>query len=213
MLAVLPVPATLPARICASFSIRSTSSVSEATEPKICATASLGALCIELPFGRSKRFGSGWNRGVNAVLGDWSVGSIITLTDGTPQHLTVAGNPANVGGGDRPNIVPGVDWKLDNPDPSGFYNEAAFEKNALHTFGNSGKNILVGPGTIGWDFSLYKNIRFGEKYGLQLRAEAFNFPNHPNFNFPNSSVGNRNFGIISSARAPRIMQLGVKFVF
>ncbi len=173
----------------------------------------IGSFVYELPFGRGKRFGGGWNSGANAVLGGWSVGSIVTLTSGTPQHLTVAGNPANVGGGDRPNVVPGVDWKLSNPDPSRFYNEDAFVPNEPFTFGNAGKNILVGPGLIGWDFSLYKNIRFGEKYGLQFRAEAFNFPNHPNFNFPNAQVGNRNFGTISSARGPRIMQIGLKFVF
>lgn len=173
----------------------------------------IGSFVYELPFGRGKRFGSAWGSGLSAVLGDWSVGSIVTLTSGTPQHLTVAGNPANVGGGDRPNVVSGISWKLDNPDPAGFYNEAAFLPNDAYTFGNAGKNVLVGPGTIGWDFSLYKNIRFGEKYGLQFRAEAFNFPNHPNFNFPNAQVGNRNFGVISSARNPRIMQIGLKFVF
>ena len=173
----------------------------------------IGSFVYELPFGRSKRFGSDWASGLNALLGDWSIGSIVTLTSGTPQHLTVAGNPANVGGGDRPDVVPGESWKLANPDPSGFYNQDAFVPNQPFTFGDSGKNVLVGPGTVGWDFSLYKNIRFSEKYGLQFRAEAFNFPNHPNFNFPNAQVGNRNFGIISSARAPRIMQIGLKFVF
>ncbi len=173
----------------------------------------IGSFVYELPFGRGKSFGSAWSPGLNAVLGGWSMGSIVTLTSGTPQHLTVAGNPANVGGGDRPDVVAGASWKLDNPDPARFYNEAAFVPNQPFTFGNAGKNVLVGPGTVGWDFSLYKNIRFGEKYGLQFRAEAFNFPNHPNFNFPNAQVGNRNFGKISSARAPRIMQIGLKFVF
>ncbi len=173
----------------------------------------IGSFVYELPFGRGKTFGGDWSSGLNAVLGDWSVGSIVTLTSGTPQHLTVAGNPANVGGGDRPDVVAGTDWKLDNPDPSRFYNEAAFVPNEPFTFGNAGKNILVGPGLIGWDFSLYKNVRLGDKYGLQFRAEAFNFPNHPNFNFPNAQVGNRNFGKISSARGPRIMRLGLKFVF
>ncbi len=173
----------------------------------------IGSFVYELPLGHGKRYGSGWNAGLNAILSEWSVGSIVTLTSGTPQHLTVAGNPANVGGGDRPDVVPGTSWKLDNPDPSGFYNPDAFVPNEPFTFGDAGKNILVGPGNIGWDFSLFKNIRISEKYGVQFRAEAFNFPNHPNFNFPNAQVGNRNFGVISSARAQRIMQLGVKFVF
>ena len=173
----------------------------------------IGSFVYELPLGRGKRYGSGWNAGLNAILSEWSVGSIVTLTSGTPQHLTVAGNPANVGGGDRPDVVPGVSWKLSNPDPSEFYNPDAFVPNEPFTFGDAGKNILVGPGTIGWDFSLFKNIRISEKYGVQFRAEAFNFPNHPNFQFPNAQVGNRNFGVISVARAQRIMQLGVKFVF
>ena len=173
----------------------------------------IGSFVYELPFGRSKNFGSNWGTALNSVLGDWSIGSIVTLTSGTPQHLTVAGNPANVGGGDRPDVVPGVSWKLDNPDPSRFYNEAAFVPNQPYTFGNTGKNILVGPGTANWDFSLYKNIRFSEKYGMQFRAEVFNIPNHPNYNFPNAQVGNRNFGVISSARSPRVMQIGLKFVF
>ena len=173
----------------------------------------IGSFVYELPLGRGKRYGSGWNAGLNAILSEWSVGSIVTLTSGTPQHLTVAGNPANVGGGDRPDVVPGVSWKLSNPDPSEFYNPDAFVPNEPFTFGDAGKNILVGPGTIGWDFSLFKNIRISEKYGVQFRAEAFNFPNHPNFQFPNAQVGNRNFGVISAARAQRIMQLGVKFVF
>ena len=173
----------------------------------------IGSFVNELLFERGKQFGSGWSFGLDSILGDWSIGSIVTLTSGTPQHLTVARNPANVGGGDRPNVVPGVSWKLDDPDPSRCYNKDAFVPNEPFTFGSAGKNVLVGPGTIGWDFSLYKNIRFGEKYGLQFRGEAFNLPNHPNFNFPNAQVGNRNFGIISSARAPRIMQIGLKFVF
>ena len=173
----------------------------------------IGSFVYELPLGHGKRYGSGWNAGLNAILSEWSVGSIVTLTSGTPQHLTVAGNPANVGGGDRPDVVPGVSWKLSNPDPSGFYNPDAFVPNEPFTFGDAGKNILVGPGTIGWDFSLFKNIRISEKYGVQFRAEAFNFPNHPNFQFPNAQVGNRNFGVISDARPQRIMQLGVKFVF
>ena len=173
----------------------------------------IGSFVYELPLGHGKRYGSGWNAGLNAILSEWSVGSIVTMTSGTPQHLTVAGNPANVGGGDRPDVVPGTSWKLDNPDPSGFYNPDAFVPNEPFTFGDAGKNILVGPGTIGWDFSLFKNIRISEKYGVQFRAEAFNFPNHPNFQFPNAQVGNRNFGVISDARAQRIMQIGVKFVF
>ena len=110
-------------------------------------------------------------------------------------------NPANVGGGDCPAVVTGVDWELDDPGPTRFYNPDAFVPNEPYTFGVRERTYWSGPGTIGWDSSLGRNVRFGEKYGGQFRAEAFKFPNPPNFNLPNAQVGNRNSGVIS--RAPR----------
>ena len=103
--------------------------------------------------------------------------------------------------------MPGVSWKPDNPDPSGPYDPDAFVPNEPFTLGDARKNTLIGPWTIGWDFSLFKNTRISEEYGVQVLAEAFNFQ------FPNALVGNRNCGVISAVRAQRIMQLGVKFVF
>ena len=81
------------------------------------------------------------------------------------------------------------------------------------TFGNAGKGVLRLPGRAQWDFSAFKNFRFGEKYAAQLRIESFNFTNTPNFGNPNTAFGNRNFGIIGSAFNPRNMQIGLKFIF
>ena len=84
------------------------------------------------------------------------------------------------------------------------------------TFGDAGKNLLNGPGTTLWDFSLFKNFRIGERIGLQYRFESFNFTNTPRFGFPNSQVGNPSFGQINGVTDEggwRRMQMGLKVVF
>ena len=175
----------------------------------------VGSFVYELPFGRGKMFGSGWSSAANAVLGGWSVGSIVQLYAGTPQHLTVRGNPAGVGGGDRPNVVQGQSGILPRSQRTldRFFNTDAFVAAPPYTFGNAGKNVLVGPRTTLWDFSVFKNVRVGERVGIQYRFESFNFTNTPLFSFPNSQVGNPNFGQISSVSSWRRMQMGLKIVF
>ncbi len=167
----------------------------------------VGSYVWELPFLKNA---TGAKR---ALLGGWSLGSIVTLTSGTPATPGVQGNPARIGGGDRPNVVEGMSPQAANPDPAQWFNPAAFTRPDDLTFGNAGKGILRLPGRAQWDFSGFKNFRFGEKYAAQLRIESFNFTNTPNFGSPNTAFGNRNFGIISGAFSPRNMQIGLKFIF
>lgn len=60
---------------------------------------------------------------------------------------------------------------------------------------------------------MFKSFQVGEKYSAQLRFEASNFTNTPQFGSPNSRVGNPNYGISSIALNPRNLQLGIKFIF
>ena len=130
-----------------------------------------------------------------------------------PATPSVRGNPANIGGGDRPDVVSGQKVKTARQDPAGWWNPGAFTPNEIHTFGNVGKGILTGPGRAQWDPSASKQFRCTEKYTAQFRLEAFNVTNTPQFSFPNVQVGNRNFGIISGAGRPRDLQIGLKFIF
>ena len=173
----------------------------------------VGSVVYELPWGRGKRFGSGWGGLADALLGGWSAGTILTFSSGTPATPTVRGNPSNIGGGDRPNVVSGQAVDVSNQDPAGWWNSGAFAPNATHTFGDAGKGILRGPGRAQWDFSAYKQFRFTEKYTAQFRLEGFNFTNTPQFSFPNVQVGNRAYGVISGADRPRNLQIGLKFIF
>jgi len=155
------------------------------------------------------------NRVVDFFAGGWSVAGIHSLASGRPFGLSVRGNPANTGQLNRPNVVAGEDPELssDVRDPQRWFNTNAFVPNNEFEFGNAGRNILLGPGLFNWDFALYKAFKVTESKMFQFRFEAFNFTNTPNFGFPNSEVGNNNFGRITGAGRPRNLQLGLKFVF
>ena len=113
----------------------------------------VGSFVYQLPWGRGKRCGSGRGAATDALLGGWSAGAILTLSSGTPATRSVRGNPANIGGGDRPDVVAGQDVNPAKQDPSRWWNPGAFTPNETYTFGNVGKGILTGPGRAQWDFS------------------------------------------------------------
>jgi hypothetical protein len=89
-----------------------------------------------------------------------------------------------------------------------WFNAADFVSPGNYIYGNSGRNILVGPGTKQVDFSLFKDFPFNENASrrLQFRAEAFNVLNTPQFNNPNAQIGNAAVGTITSAGAPLLFQ-------
>jgi hypothetical protein len=80
-------------------------------------------------------------------------------------------------------------------------------------YGTSGRGVITGPGTIGIDLGVRKAIPITERVNMQFRAEFFNLPNHPNWSPPNKRVGNNQFGVITGARDPRIIQFGLKLMF
>lgn len=175
----------------------------------------VGSYVYELPFGKGKPYGSSLHPVLDAAVGGWSVGGIVTLASGMPMNLTVQGQPSNTGSGqsDRPDVV--GQWQLDDSQRTldRYFNTGAFVRNQAFRYGNAGRNILLGPGTVAWDFSAFKTFLFTERFNAQFRCESFNFTNTPVFGAPNTEVGNRNFGVISSAGNPRNMQLGLKVNF
>ena len=94
-----------------------------------------------------------------------------------------------------------------------WFNTAAFTTNAINTFGNTQRNTLYGPGAANLDIALMKTTRITERAGLQFRFEGFNIFNHANFNNPVATVTNVNFGKITSAQDPRVLQVALKLAF
>ncbi|HEY0658709.1 MAG TPA: hypothetical protein VGD05_09555, partial [Pyrinomonadaceae bacterium] len=139
---------------------------------------------------------------------------ILTLRTGFPFSVVVGNTDiANITGAGTANSRLNIVGDPFENVPAGYhYNPAAFARPPAGTFGNSGRNILTGPGAQQLDLSLMKVLRFTERFRLQLRAEAFNVLNHPTFGLPVNDFNNVNFGRILSADN-RELQFGIKFLF
>lgn len=178
-----------------------------------------------------------WGSLASHVLGNWQLNGIVTLLSGIPLDVQTGlsgqyfGLAANAPGGFRPDLVPGQPIYLHGADHTVYLNPAAFKAPALGQFGNLKRGFVRQPGLTNIDFSLAKNWKIHERYGIQLRAEMFNLFNHTNFNgfdpglglSPNRDAGgkflgtftatNGNFGRLNTDRGPRNIQFGVKFNF
>jgi Carboxypeptidase regulatory-like domain len=174
-----------------------------------------GSFVYDLPFGRGRKFGSNWNKGVDAFLGGWQIGGIPSFHSGLP--LTIKYNGDSSGTGQRSyrvnvigtphdpqNVGPGALWL----DPSAY---AAPPKG---TFGNIGVGTARGPGMARFDFSLSKRFSITERRYFELRGEAFNLTNTPIFLSPASqTITSTLFGQIRSSEGERNMQVVAKFYF
>ena len=88
-----------------------------------------------------------------------------------------------------------------------------FRSPATYTFGNEGVGALRGAGYVNTDVSVLRDFNFTEQIRLQVRGELFNALNHTNLGLPGLTFGSANFGVISSAAAPRQIQLGARVTF
>ena len=173
----------------------------------------------DLPFGKNRRFLAD-NGFLSTVLSGWQTFGIITAQTGRPftvallPEIDISGtgrSSLGFGANDRPVIV--GDPNAGPRTPDRWFNTSAFVFPRPGTFGNAGRNILEGPGYQNVNASLVKNTALSERLNLQLRVEAFNLFNRPNFDLPDNFLGSPTFGRINSARDPRHLQFGAKLLF
>jgi len=161
----------------------------------------------DLPFGRGKKFASGAHGVTQVLIGGWQVNSIDTFATGSPFTPVMVSSALNSGNaGQWPNRI--GSGAIANQSIHAWFNPADFVSPGNYIFGNSGRNILFGPGTRQFDFSIFKDIVFNETGSrhLQFRAESFNVLNTPQFNNPNAQIGNVAVATITSAGAPLLYQ-------
>src|SRR5207248_5222622 len=130
-----------------------------------------------LPIGKGRKLDTP-NGFVNAIVGGWQVGGLTTIQSGLPQVITFGGvDRSNTGVGyDLPIATGSGSGYLSNPTPSRWYDPAAFVEAPAGTWGNVGRNTLVGPGIFALDFDAHKEFTmpYSEHHKLQFRFEAFN---------------------------------------
>ena len=174
----------------------------------------------QLPFGRGKMFGNSWNRAVDALLGGWQTNGILRFDNGLPIQLTYNGSqPIPTYGTQRPNLSGpltrnnGSNWMQQY-----FATPGNAVAPAPFTLGNAPRELSTAraPGTASTALSIFKQFHYlaRESSLAEIRLEAFNALNHPQFSAPNAQVNSGQFGVVSSqANTPRTVQIGVKVYF
>jgi TonB dependent receptor len=143
-----------------------------------------------------------------------------TLSPGNDNSNTGNAGPVSLAGLDRPNVVGDPRAKV-NPatgaptgTPAQWFNTSAFAVAPPNTYGDAGRNSLLGPGYGSFDISLLRHFTLPEKATLTLEAQSFNLFNRPNFSLPAAYADQpSSFGVISSANDPRELQFAARLSF
>jgi hypothetical protein len=164
------------------------------------------------------------------VLGGWTLSAISQFQTGTPLSVTTGDDFAGVGPGSGAQfwIVNGSPqlsksnrkfsnsssdqnywFAVRNPDGS-----PVFTQPAAGTFNTQrARNFLYGPGFQNHNLGLYKDFHIKETQRVTFRLEAFNWPNHPNWDNPNTDPRNANFGKVTTKSSERNLQFALRYSF
>ena len=186
---------------------------------------------VKLPFDRAFHATSGWS---GRLASGWSISGFTTFAKGLPVSISEPDDNSFTGTQntsapiDLPQYVPGQKLFVNKDPRSGqpYFNNivptptqtcpapgGVFCAEPSGQIGNSPRRFFHGPGLNNWDMALLKNTKITESKSLEFRFEAFNIWNHAQFMNPSGVFGSNQFGFVSAARDPRIMQAGLKFLF
>ena len=176
----------------------------------------------------------------HSLLGGWQISGVTSYSSGMPLSVynggffDNAGVANGTGSGSYVDVIGDPNAKPPVREVAGIagpllYNPNAFAAPRGLTFGNAGRNFLRGPSRTNWDIGLFKRFAIHENTGFELRAEAFNVFNHTQWSSiflgatcyggPDHSAGDPSciaasaFLHPTAAHNPRILQLGIKFLF
>ena len=172
----------------------------------------------ELPFGRSRRWGSDMHAVLDGVLGGWQLSGITTFQTGNPLRILLRRDFSNTGSfpfTSRPDLGAPLQQFDPRADNLRYFNADAFKDPELGTFGDSGRGIFTGPGINNWDIAITKSFSITEDVRVRFRAEFFNAFNHTQFRVAGADlqIFRPGFGQATSARSPRNVQLALRVEF
>ena len=161
---------------------------------------------------------------VGGIVNGWQITGVFSYLSGAPFNPTSAPNRVYTGTGSnagRPNVVAGCDLYSGFQTLSAWFNTGCFALQPGGTYGNAGRDTIIGPNLWDLDNSLTKDFKPSERVTLQFRAEAFNIMNHPSFQLlaTNTQIFagaglNASAGKIQATNSqPRQVQLALKLLF
>jgi hypothetical protein len=166
-----------------------------------------------LPFGKGKNL---LNHGIGAAIaGGWQANWILSRESGTPFSISASATSLNSPGNSQTanQVLPTVAILGGHGPGAPYFNPDAFAAVTTPTFGNTGRDILRGPGLFNLNAGIFRTFPIRERISIQFRAEAFGVTNTPQFANPSATVGSSSLGIISSSMGQRQFRLGLKIAF
>jgi hypothetical protein len=169
----------------------------------------------DLPFLRTREGALG------KALGGWRISGVTFFQSGAPLSAGWrAEDRAGVGpgSGNQPwnisgsPIIPGNQRAFSNSlaDSNFWFDPTVFSRADAGTFGNVGRNVVIGPGFQSWDLAIFKDFRVAEQGRLQFRGEIYNLPNHPNWSNPVTDPASGSFGRVQSKSGERAVQFTLR---
>jgi hypothetical protein len=167
----------------------------------------------ELPFGEEQRWATTGAR--KAIFGGWQMNGVFAAYQGRPFTVFASDASLNMpGNAQTADQVKDTVEKLGNVGNAGtFFDTSAFARVTEVRFGNTGRNILRGPGVVNLDLSLFRTFNLSDRYKLQFRAEAFNVSNTPHFANPENDVNSSDFGKVLETNGDAAMGRSREFRF
>jgi hypothetical protein len=169
-----------------------------------------------LPFGKGRNLLS---HGIGAALaGGWQTNWILSRYSGTPFSISSSATSLNSPGNSQTanQLLPTVQILGGYGPGDPYFNTAAFAAVSTPTFGNTGRDIIRGPGVFNVNASIFRTFSIRERFKAQFRAEALGLTNTPEFANPGATAGNSSLGIISATNTPsgaRQFRFGLKLSF
>lgn len=166
----------------------------------------------DLPFGAGRKYA---NSGVpKAILGGWQLNGLWTWESGLPLLFTASSTSLNAPGNSQwPELVAPVQI-LGHEGPGQYwFTPSSFANPAAGTIGNVGRDILYGPNLFAINASLFRVFNLTERFKLEFRAEAYNLTNTPEFDLPDTTLGDAAFGQITTEHGSQSVQTNPNRLF
>jgi hypothetical protein len=152
---------------------------------------------------------------ISSVVRGWKIGLLETVMSGPPFTVITAANTTNAfpAGALRPNLLGHPELPSDERTVARWFDTTAFAAPPPFTFGNAPRSVLRGAPLLTTDLTTERAFQLTERYRFELRGEFYNLLNHANFNVPGFTFGAPDFGVVTSARPGRTVQLAARLAF
>jgi hypothetical protein len=168
----------------------------------------------EVPIGRGRALGRNMPRGLDALIGNWQLGGILTLRSGFPLTIQGPDNSGTLSRGARASVVGQGGRTLGQVGRgSKWFDTSPYAVAPAGTLGTAGPGTERGPGWKTYDISIQKRFPVTERVNLEIRGEFFNLTNTPQFSTPVRNVASPTFAEITGAQGERAGQLALRLFF